>query len=139
MTKEQFIKNNKGISGGSDLPQEYLSSIYDNICKAEIKMKSQGDENFTLLQPEKKGFVRKQGGRIKNWKVRYFVLQNNCLYYFKKENVITFSFLFGSKLFVSIGYSPMRNHSPRKSAREGKSKNKRIRSVFFHWTGNQVM
>ncbi|KAL6062574.1 signal transducing kinase of the PAK [Balamuthia mandrillaris] len=34
-------------------------------------------------EPEKKGFLSKQGHIMKNWKVRYFVLKGNVLYYFK--------------------------------------------------------
>lgn len=39
MTKEDFLKNNKGINDGSDLPAEYLSAIYDRILSDEIKMR----------------------------------------------------------------------------------------------------
>ncbi|XP_026480645.1 brefeldin A-inhibited guanine nucleotide-exchange protein 1 [Ctenocephalides felis] len=40
MTKEQYIKLNRGISDNKDLPDEYLSQIYDEIAGHEIKMKS---------------------------------------------------------------------------------------------------
>lgn len=40
MTKEQYIKLNRGISDSKDLPEEYLSQIYDEISGHEIKMKS---------------------------------------------------------------------------------------------------
>lgn len=40
MTKEQYIKLNRGISDSEDLPEEYLSNIYDEIAGHEIKMKS---------------------------------------------------------------------------------------------------
>lgn len=39
MTKEEFLKNNKGINDGSDLAPEYLSGIYDRILSNEIKMR----------------------------------------------------------------------------------------------------
>ncbi|XP_026283039.1 brefeldin A-inhibited guanine nucleotide-exchange protein 1 isoform X2 [Frankliniella occidentalis] len=39
MTKEQYIRLNQGISDSKDLPQEYLSQIYDEIAGHEIKMK----------------------------------------------------------------------------------------------------
>ncbi|WCJ28586.1 Brefeldin A-inhibited guanine nucleotide-exchange protein 1 [Euphorbia peplus] len=38
MTKADFIRNNRGIDDGKDLPEEYLSTIYDKIVKHEIKM-----------------------------------------------------------------------------------------------------
>ncbi|KAJ5698019.1 hypothetical protein N7462_000024 [Penicillium macrosclerotiorum] len=36
MTKEDFIKNNRGINDNQDLPSEYLSAIYDEIGSNEI-------------------------------------------------------------------------------------------------------
>lgn len=50
MTKEQYIKMNRGISDSkSDLPEEYLSTIYDEISEHEIKMKN----NSGMLQQAK--------------------------------------------------------------------------------------
>ena len=40
MTKEEFIKNNRGINDSEDLPEEYLAKIYDEIASSEIKMKA---------------------------------------------------------------------------------------------------
>ena len=39
MTKEDYIKMNRGINDSKDLPPEYLSAIYDEIAENEIKMK----------------------------------------------------------------------------------------------------
>ncbi|CAG0924694.1 unnamed protein product [Notodromas monacha] len=49
MTKEQYIKMNRGINDSKDLPEEYLSKIYDKIFSNEIKMKS------SVVTNEKKG------------------------------------------------------------------------------------
>ncbi|KAL4348214.1 hypothetical protein GQ457_17G012730 [Hibiscus cannabinus] len=38
MTKFDFIRNNRGINDGKDLPEEYLGALYDQIVKNEIKM-----------------------------------------------------------------------------------------------------
>ncbi|XP_018336775.1 brefeldin A-inhibited guanine nucleotide-exchange protein 1 [Agrilus planipennis] len=40
MTKEQYIKLNRGNTDSKDVPEEYLSQIYDEIAGHEIKMKS---------------------------------------------------------------------------------------------------
>ncbi|XP_063238854.1 brefeldin A-inhibited guanine nucleotide-exchange protein 1 isoform X1 [Bacillus rossius redtenbacheri] len=40
MTKEQYIRLNRGISDSKDLPEEYLSKIYDEIAGHEIKMRA---------------------------------------------------------------------------------------------------
>ncbi|XP_005095830.1 brefeldin A-inhibited guanine nucleotide-exchange protein 1 isoform X2 [Aplysia californica] len=42
MTKEQYIRMNRGINDSKDLPPDYLSTIYDEIREREIKMKAQG-------------------------------------------------------------------------------------------------
>nr|XP_009612459.1 brefeldin A-inhibited guanine nucleotide-exchange protein 1 [Nicotiana tomentosiformis] len=38
MTKADFIRNNRGIDDGKDLPEDYLGALYDQIVKNEIKM-----------------------------------------------------------------------------------------------------
>eukprot|EP00879_Flechtneria_rotunda_P009955 GHRR01010411.1.p1 GENE.GHRR01010411.1~~GHRR01010411.1.p1 ORF type:complete len:1258 (+),score=566.72 GHRR01010411.1:286-4059(+) len=39
MSVEDFLKNNRGINDGQDLPQEFVRSVYDRIVNNEIKMK----------------------------------------------------------------------------------------------------
>ncbi|KZT13092.1 Sec7-domain-containing protein [Laetiporus sulphureus 93-53] len=41
MTCTDFIKNNRGINDGADLPDEFLSSIYEDIVSNEIRMKDE--------------------------------------------------------------------------------------------------
>ncbi|KAF8494160.1 Sec7-domain-containing protein [Russula emetica] len=43
MTMADFIKNNRGINDDQDLPEELLSSIYDDIVNNEIRMKDEMD------------------------------------------------------------------------------------------------
>ena len=38
-----FVKNNRGINDDEDLPEELLSSIYDDIVNNEIRMKDEMD------------------------------------------------------------------------------------------------
>uniref|UniRef100_A0A915I2T7 SEC7 domain-containing protein n=1 Tax=Romanomermis culicivorax TaxID=13658 RepID=A0A915I2T7_ROMCU len=39
MTRDQYIRMNKGINDSADLPEDYLSMIYNEIAGNEIKMK----------------------------------------------------------------------------------------------------
>ena len=39
MTKEAFLRNNRGIDDGGDLPDELLVAIYDRIQANQIKMR----------------------------------------------------------------------------------------------------
>ncbi|PIN15716.1 hypothetical protein CDL12_11652 [Handroanthus impetiginosus] len=41
MTKADFIRNNRGIDDGKDLPEDYLGALYDQIVKNEIKMNAE--------------------------------------------------------------------------------------------------
>lgn len=42
MSADDFIRNNRGIDDGKDLPEEYLRSLFERISRNEIKMK--GDD-----------------------------------------------------------------------------------------------
>ncbi|VDO99472.1 unnamed protein product [Soboliphyme baturini] len=46
MTKEQYIRMNRGINDSGDLPEQYLSDIYDEIAGNEIKMKHNSSSSF---------------------------------------------------------------------------------------------
>jgi ankyrin repeat protein len=81
MTKQQFVNNNRGCNEGNDFDREFLEYIYDRIVEEEIKMPQAGGSIFNSA--EKKGYLTKQGGRVKTWKKRWFVLASNNLYYFK--------------------------------------------------------
>ncbi|EJF62771.1 Sec7-domain-containing protein [Dichomitus squalens LYAD-421 SS1] len=50
MTKQGFIANNRGINDGQDLPEEFLSAIYDDITTNEIRMKDE-IEAPTVVMP----------------------------------------------------------------------------------------
>ncbi|XP_051130955.1 brefeldin A-inhibited guanine nucleotide-exchange protein 1-like [Andrographis paniculata] len=41
MSKADFIRNNRGIDGGKNLPELYLSTLYDDIVKNEIQMSTE--------------------------------------------------------------------------------------------------
>lgn len=47
MTKADFLKNNRGINDGADLPEELLLSVFDEIASNEIRMK---DEVEAIVQ-----------------------------------------------------------------------------------------
>lgn len=48
MTKTEFIKNNRGINDGNDLPEETLNMIFDDITSNEIRMKDEISAALTL-------------------------------------------------------------------------------------------
>ena len=44
MTKSDFVRNNRGINDGADLPEAFLAALYDRIVGQEIRMKDDGDD-----------------------------------------------------------------------------------------------
>ena len=51
MTKPDFLKNNREINGGEDLPEEFLSQIFDDIVNNEIRMKDEVEAGLTISSP----------------------------------------------------------------------------------------
>ena len=41
MTCEEFIRNNRGINAGENLPQEFLRALYESISRNEIRISSE--------------------------------------------------------------------------------------------------
>lgn len=41
MTVEEFIKNNRGINDGDDLPEDYLTELYEQIKDKEIQVRAE--------------------------------------------------------------------------------------------------
>lgn len=43
MSKEDFLRNNRGINDGGDLDSQFMESLYDRIVSDEIKMNDDGE------------------------------------------------------------------------------------------------
>ncbi|KAF3774833.1 ARF guanine-nucleotide exchange factor GNOM [Nymphaea thermarum] len=53
MTEEDFIRNNRTINGGRDLPREFLSDLYHSICKNEIRTTPEQGAGFPEMTPSR--------------------------------------------------------------------------------------
>lgn len=84
-TVEQFINMNRGINDGENVPRELIVSLYESIQREPFKIPEDdgNDLMHTFFNPDKEGWLSKQGGRYKSWKRRWFILNDNCLYYFE--------------------------------------------------------
>lgn len=84
-TVEKFITMNRGINCGGDLPKDLLVNLYENIKKEPFRVPEDdgSDITRTFFNPDNEGWLTKEGGLHKSWKKRYFILKDNCLYYFK--------------------------------------------------------
>ncbi|MGH0124063.1 UNVERIFIED_CONTAM: hypothetical protein FKN15_034471 [Acipenser sinensis] len=82
---ERFISMNRGINEGGDLPEELLRNLYESIKNEPFKIPEDdgNDLTHTFFNPDREGWLLKLGGRVKTWKRRWFILTDNCLYYFE--------------------------------------------------------
>ena len=53
MTEEDFVRNNRRINGGNDLPREVLSELYHSICKNEIRTTPEQGSAFPEMTPSR--------------------------------------------------------------------------------------
>lgn len=65
ITIEQFVKQNRGINSGKDLPKDILEQIFKSIKEEPFKIPDEtyDDLMYTFFSPEKEGWLLKQGGR----------------------------------------------------------------------------
>jgi len=84
---EGFVNMNKGINDGGDIPRETLELLFNNILKTpfEIPDDDGNDLTQTFFNPEREGLLTKEGGIHRTWKPRYFILKDNCLFYFRNK------------------------------------------------------
>uniref|UniRef100_A0A8C7LJ68 Cytohesin-2 n=1 Tax=Oncorhynchus mykiss TaxID=8022 RepID=A0A8C7LJ68_ONCMY len=82
---DRFISMNRGINEGGDLPEDLLRNLYDSIKNEPFKIPEDdgNDLTHTFFNPDREGWLLKLGGRVKTWKRRWFILTDNCLYYFE--------------------------------------------------------
>ncbi len=69
MTKEQYIKMNRGINDSKDLPEAYLSAIYDQIKGEEIKLK-----NKSKVRAERTGKTKSKAGKSRTSALSIYIL-----------------------------------------------------------------
>ncbi|MGH0189769.1 UNVERIFIED_CONTAM: hypothetical protein FKN15_038323 [Acipenser sinensis] len=68
---ERFISMNRGINEGGDLPEELLRHAVFHSVVVMLSDHSEFDSCGVVW------------GRVKTWKRRWFILTDNCLYYFE--------------------------------------------------------
>ncbi|XP_065898377.1 cytohesin-1-like [Dysidea avara] len=85
-TLESFISMNRGIDNGSDLPPELLTEFFEDIRREQFKIPGMGNLAETFFNPEKEGWLTKEGGKYKTKHRRWFILKDNILYYFKQPS-----------------------------------------------------
>uniref|UniRef100_A0A8C7DHZ8 Cytohesin 1b n=1 Tax=Oncorhynchus kisutch TaxID=8019 RepID=A0A8C7DHZ8_ONCKI len=83
---QRFTTMNRGINDGGDLPEDLLRNLYESIKNEPFKIPEDdgNDLTHTFFNPDREGWLLKlAGGRVKTWKRRWFILTDNCLYYFE--------------------------------------------------------
>uniref|UniRef100_A0A8C2UGI6 Cytohesin 1 n=1 Tax=Coturnix japonica TaxID=93934 RepID=A0A8C2UGI6_COTJA len=65
--------------------QGWGTNLYESIKNEPFKIPEDdgNDLTHTFFNPDREGWLLKLGGRVKTWKRRWFILTDNCLYYFE--------------------------------------------------------
>lgn len=96
MTKLDFVKNNRGINDGENLPEEFLGTIFDEIQSNEIRMKDEVEAGLLNTLPsanqglagaianvgrdfQKEAYIMQSTGMLSRTEVGFF-LQLNSLF-----------------------------------------------------------
>lgn len=90
MTKEQYIKMNRGINDSKDLPEEYLSAIYDEIAGKKIAMKETKELTMKSSKQSESRCFRPSQGCYEYWEKYY----SDPLTWFVAQYVASFVCLF---------------------------------------------
>ena len=86
MTVDIFVQRvNDAIK--DNLSREFLESVYDTVKRDPFKMQEDNELEKTdiFTNAERKGWLFKEGGQIRSWHRRYFVLKDSALYYFAND------------------------------------------------------
>ena len=92
MTKDEFIRNNRGINDGCDLPPLLLHGLYDNILQHPLRLrnhnnhcKNNNDYGPLFTDPVMTGWVLCGGEKGLFYRPRYCRLSNHVLYSFTTQ------------------------------------------------------
>ncbi|CAF3927868.1 unnamed protein product [Rotaria magnacalcarata] len=93
-TYEKFVNSLSETIARHQIPdQNIIKNIYDSIKNNELKFP---DDDINLTMPVfgsdsiiiKEGWLWKQGGRVRNWKRRWFIITDGCLFYFESRTEV---------------------------------------------------
>jgi Sec7-like guanine-nucleotide exchange factor len=94
MTLKQFIDNiqyfNTNGPPATDIPVDFLEDLYFKIEIDEIKMEKERTLLPNALKRSWMFVYAKTGMGSSRWKRRWMVLSDNCLFIFRKYDVISF-------------------------------------------------
>eukprot|EP00038_Savillea_parva_P023968 m.42706 g.42706 ORF g.42706 m.42706 type:complete len:484 (-) comp6313_c0_seq2:15-1466(-) len=67
-------------------PKSFLQEVFREVAASEFKVPgTEGGVGYTFMNPDKEGYLFKQGGSAKRWAKRWVVVKAGCLYYFASE------------------------------------------------------
>ena len=98
MTPEEFVKNQRGINDGKDLPKVFLEDLYQRIKEEKIQM-----EDVLYPNALKRGYLSREKYSKKYQKVWCILdVATHSFYCFKSETVCYFSLIFCYLILYNI-------------------------------------
>ncbi|ETW84950.1 hypothetical protein HETIRDRAFT_121078 [Heterobasidion irregulare TC 32-1] len=77
MTRADFVKNNRGINEGADLPEEVLSAIFDDVVNNGIRIKDEVDSSLVASLAPGAGLASALATVGQDLQREAFMLQSN--------------------------------------------------------------
>lgn len=94
MTKEEFLKNNRGINDGQNLPDAFLEEVFEEIQTNEIKMKDEVEAPQITVAPglantlanvgrdiQREAYVLQSEGMSNRTEVRFYPVSFSFLFF----------------------------------------------------------
>ncbi|CAF3557551.1 unnamed protein product [Rotaria socialis] len=97
LTHEKFVNSlNEAISRQAMPDSNLIKNIYDSIKNNELKFPDDdidlSDVSARMKEGDstifKEGWLWKQGGRVRQWKRRWFVITDGCLFYYESRTEV---------------------------------------------------
>ena len=79
MTRADFVKNNRGINEGADLPEELLSAIFDDVVNNGIRIKDEVDASLVASLAPGAGLASALATVGQDSQREAYVLQSNSM------------------------------------------------------------
>jgi Sec7-like guanine-nucleotide exchange factor len=87
MTVDEFVANTISALQHSSIAKETLIQMYNSLKVTPFAFAAKSNDFMALCAPKLRGWLKKKVTRFMGgWRLRYYVLANSCVYYFKDQS-----------------------------------------------------
>eukprot|EP00040_Diaphanoeca_grandis_P004676 m.29719 g.29719 ORF g.29719 m.29719 type:complete len:516 (-) comp16147_c0_seq1:73-1620(-) len=95
LTVEKFVEQGKRVQKDpkddklKDIPAPFMRAVYGSIMATPFQHPDGDSFSYMFNNPDKSGYLLKQGGSVKSWTKRWVVISHQQLYYFNSKEDTT--------------------------------------------------